>query len=145
MPDHSCTALASLPLLTLPLPFPSLPLPPPHTAALSSYRDDDVDLVQSAAILRYLGRKHGLYGAAGDILEATRIDQLLDGELAHALGMLWCGVSMRLISVPWARLLCESVAAVRAPGPGLHASHAECGRGKNARPAPRPACQQCKQ
>ncbi|KAL4429045.1 hypothetical protein ABPG77_006084 [Micractinium sp. CCAP 211/92] len=41
------------------------------------YYDADVDLVQSHAIVRYLGRKHGLYGSSD--IEAARIDQLLDG------------------------------------------------------------------
>lgn len=45
--------------------------------AVPRYRDDDVDLVQSHTILRYLGRKHGLYGATPE--EAARIDMLLDG------------------------------------------------------------------
>ena len=120
LPDHAvrCTALCSpktLPVLTLPCPSPS---PPPH-CCLCSYRDDDVDLVQSAAILRYLGRKHGLYGAAGGILEAIRIDQLLDGELAcagHA--VVRCGMGMRLIPVPWALLLCGNAALRVLLGPG---------------------------
>ncbi|PSC70419.1 flagellar associated [Micractinium conductrix] len=43
------------------------------------YHDADCDLVQTPAILRYLARKHDLYGGSGSIVEQARIDQLLDG------------------------------------------------------------------
>ncbi|KAL4434320.1 hypothetical protein ABPG75_000761 [Micractinium tetrahymenae] len=49
------------------------------------YRDGEVDLVQSGAILRYLGRRHGLYGAPAGASEAEAaraaalVDQLLEG------------------------------------------------------------------
>ncbi|KAG2497343.1 hypothetical protein HYH03_004504 [Edaphochlamys debaryana] len=36
----------------------------------------EVDLVQSQAIMRHLGRRHGLYGS--DLVEAGRIDMILD-------------------------------------------------------------------
>eukprot|EP00927_Polykrikos_kofoidii_P052920 TRINITY_DN46974_c0_g1_i1.p1 TRINITY_DN46974_c0_g1~~TRINITY_DN46974_c0_g1_i1.p1 ORF type:complete len:233 (+),score=35.24 TRINITY_DN46974_c0_g1_i1:81-779(+) len=41
------------------------------------YVDAEVDLVQSNAILRHLGRKHGLYGVS--LMEAAAIDSLADG------------------------------------------------------------------
>ncbi|GAB4823389.1 hypothetical protein N2152v2_010435 [Parachlorella kessleri] len=41
------------------------------------YIDDSVDMVQSNAICRHLGRKHGMYGA--NLAEAAKIDQILDG------------------------------------------------------------------
>ena len=48
------------------LDFPNLPY----------YIDDDVKLTQSNAILRYLGRKNGLYGS--NDVEASTIDMLID-------------------------------------------------------------------
>ena len=48
------------------LSFPNLPY----------YVDGDVKLTQSAAILRHIGRKNGLYGL--NDLEAAEIDMLLD-------------------------------------------------------------------
>lgn len=40
-------------------------------------KDGDFEIVQSNAILRYLGRKHGLYGS--NDVAAARIDELNDG------------------------------------------------------------------
>eukprot|EP00879_Flechtneria_rotunda_P002070 GHRR01002249.1.p1 GENE.GHRR01002249.1~~GHRR01002249.1.p1 ORF type:complete len:355 (+),score=120.99 GHRR01002249.1:291-1355(+) len=37
-----------------------------------------VDIVQSMAILRHLGRKYGLYGSAGDLEESAAVDMILD-------------------------------------------------------------------
>ena len=48
------------------LDFPNLPY----------YIDDDVKLTQSNAILRYLGRKNGLYGS--NDVDASTIDMLID-------------------------------------------------------------------
>lgn len=41
------------------------------------YTDEDVDIVQSNAILRHLGRKHNLYGSS--VKEAADIDVIVDG------------------------------------------------------------------
>lgn len=41
------------------------------------YRDDQVDMCQSNAILRHLGRKHGLYGRTDK--DMCMVDMLLDG------------------------------------------------------------------
>ncbi len=55
----------------------------PHI--LRRYRDGEVDLVQTHAILRYLARRHGLYGtpAGASEAEAARaaalVDQLVEG------------------------------------------------------------------
>ena len=48
------------------LPFPNLPF----------YVDGDTKLTQSDAILRHLGRKHGLYG--NDSNQASQVDMLVD-------------------------------------------------------------------
>lgn len=45
---------------------------------LPMFHDGDLELVQSYAILRYLARKHGLYGS--NDLEATLIDLVTDGQ-----------------------------------------------------------------
>ncbi|KAH8059232.1 glutathione transferase [Aureococcus anophagefferens] len=57
-----------------------------HFSNLPYYLDADVKLAQSNAILRYLGRKHGLYGAAGaehvvDVVldQATDLDNAITG------------------------------------------------------------------
>ena len=57
-----------------------------HFSNLPYYLDADVKLAQSNAILRYLGRKHGLYGAAGaehvvDVVldQATDLDNSITG------------------------------------------------------------------
>jgi glutathione S-transferase len=39
--------------------------------------DEDGDVCQSNAILRHIGRKHGLMGAS--LAEASAIDMLVDG------------------------------------------------------------------
>lgn len=59
---------------------------PPHFSNLPYYLDADVKLAQSNAVLRYLGRKHGLYGAAGaehvvDVVldQATDLDNAITG------------------------------------------------------------------
>ncbi|XP_067833002.1 glutathione S-transferase P-like [Heptranchias perlo] len=44
---------------------------------LPKFQDGDFELFQSNAILRYLGRKHDLYGK--DLKEATLIDMVNDG------------------------------------------------------------------
>ena len=45
---------------------------------LPCLRHGDLQLVQSSAIMRYLARKHDLYGA-GDV-EASLIDMIHDGQ-----------------------------------------------------------------
>jgi glutathione S-transferase len=40
------------------------------------FQDDDVDMVQSNAIIRHLARKHDLYGA--DLKEQALVDQILE-------------------------------------------------------------------
>ncbi|KAH8057143.1 glutathione transferase [Aureococcus anophagefferens] len=57
-----------------------------HFSNLPYYLDADVKLAQSNAVLRYLGRKHGLYGAAGaehvvDVVldQATDLDNAITG------------------------------------------------------------------
>lgn len=41
------------------------------------YEDEDVDIVQSNAIIRHVGRKHNLYGSG--LKEAADIDMIIDG------------------------------------------------------------------
>lgn len=41
------------------------------------YIDEDVDIVQSQAILRHVGRKHGLYGS--NLRENAEVDQVIEG------------------------------------------------------------------
>jgi len=42
------------------------------------YSDNEVDMVQSNAIMRHLGRKHNLYGD-GSLKQAAQVDMWLDG------------------------------------------------------------------
>lgn len=51
------------------LPFGQLPL----------FRDGDLNIVQSNAILRYIARKHNLYGA--NETERVQVDMYLDGVM----------------------------------------------------------------
>jgi len=48
-----------------------------HFGQLPCLKDGDLQLVQSNAILRHLGRKHGLYGSS--VNEAAMIDMVNDG------------------------------------------------------------------
>lgn len=49
----------------------------PLPASRYRYVDEDGDVCQSNAILRHIGRKHGLMGAS--LAEASAIDMLVDG------------------------------------------------------------------
>lgn len=62
--------------------LPSCPAAPRGVSAParpgSRYIDDEVDMCQSEAILRHIGRKHGLYGASR--AEQARVDEVGWGE-----------------------------------------------------------------
>lgn len=51
--------------------------PPKAKLAQCRYVDDEVDICQSNAICRYIGRRYGLYGSNRS--EAAQIDQIMDG------------------------------------------------------------------
>ena len=67
------------------LSFPNLPY----------YVDGDVKLTQSNAILRHLGRQHGLYGL--DDNHASEIDMLLDTGRDIKMGLILPNVVMKTL------------------------------------------------
>ena len=67
------------------LDFPNLPY----------YVDGDVKLTQSHAILRHLGRQHGLYGL--DDNHASEIDMLLDTIKDIKMGIIVPNVFLRIL------------------------------------------------
>ena len=72
-------------------------LTPPHPS-LPRYIDDEVDMCQSIAILRHVGRKWGLYGASR--AETARVDE-----------------------VRWLTALARALALWRSHAPTMHGCH----------------------
>lgn len=85
--------------------------------------EGDVDLVQSMAILRHLGRKHKLYGS--DLAEAASIDMVLEAaaDLRAKLKNVWCttGFSPQAVAAYTSTVLApaEQLCSSDEPGPGL--------------------------
>ena len=80
------------------LDFPNLPY----------FTDGDVKLTQSDAILRHLGRKHGLYG--GSEKQAGHIDMLIDTAKDIKMALIMPNVVMKnLVSVLQKRKLSHSL------------------------------------
>lgn len=82
----------------------------------------DIDLVQSMAILRHLGRKHKLYGS--DLSEAAQIDMVLEAaaDLRAKLKTVWCtnGLTSKAVATYSASVLAPEEQLIKCdePGPG---------------------------
>jgi hypothetical protein len=79
-PGHAVQCSSNNDATRWPPPATHLPGPPapPGTCApallAGRFIDDEVDMCQSEAILRHIGRKHGLYGAS--LAEQARVDEV---------------------------------------------------------------------
>ena len=79
--------------------IPHARTPPPPTPR--RYQDANIDLCQSGAILRHIGRTYGLYPA--DPIQAAKVDELMDGVESLTLKYLALIYQDSLVREPSAR------------------------------------------